>query len=176
LANKLKDEIRQNKPFTGLEQEALLNIRRTSGYVAHVTQQVLKVHGLTDSQYNVLRILRGAGPSGLRCSDISERMITRDPDITRLLSRLQGRGLVGRHRDARDRRVVHIRIRSAGSAVLQELDPVVEASAVSVLGHMTKRRLALLVDLLEEARTLRSGQRPPATDEVTPDALPHVRK
>ncbi len=152
LANKLKDEIRQSKPFPGLEQEALLNIRRTSGYVEHVTQQMFKDQGLTDSQYNVLRILRGAGPEGLRCTDIGERMITRDPDITRLLARLQRRGFVGRHRDTRDRRVVHIRISAAGRAVLQELDPVVEASAISVLGHLSRERLALLIDLMEEVR------------------------
>ena len=152
LANKLKDEIRQKKPFKGLEQEALLNIRRTSGYVEHVTQQILKDKGLTDSQYNVLRILRGAEPDGLSCSGIGERMITRDPDITRLLSRLQRRGLVGRRRDTRDRRVIHIRISAAGSAVLEELDPVVEANAVSVLGHLAPEKLALLIDLLEDVR------------------------
>ena len=152
MANKLKDEIRQNKPFSGLEQEALLNIRRTSGYVEHVTQQILKKQGLTDSQYNVLRILRGAGPDGLRCTEIGERMITPDPDVTRLIGRLQRQRLVARHRDTRDRRVVHIRISSAGNAILEELDPVVEASGKAMLGHLTQDKLAALIDLLEEAR------------------------
>src|SRR5271170_4658418 len=160
VANKLKEEIRQTKPFAGLEQEALLNIRRTSGYVEHITQQILKDKGLTDSQYNVLRILRGAGPAGLRCTDIGERMITRDPDITRLLTRLQRRGLVGRHRDTRDRRVIHIRISAAGNAVLRELDPVVEASGISVLGHLSADKLTLLIDLLEEVRGGPCGQQP----------------
>jgi DNA-binding MarR family transcriptional regulator len=158
MANKLKDEIQQNKPFAGLEQEALLNIRRTSGHVEHITQQIFKAQGLTDSQYNVLRILRGAGPGGLRCTEIGERMITRDPDITRLLSRLQRRRLIGRHRDTRDRRVIHIRITAAGGAVLRELDPVVEASALTTLGHLTRDKLALLIDLLEEVRTGLCGQ------------------
>jgi DNA-binding MarR family transcriptional regulator len=166
VANKLKDEIRQNKPFVGLEQEALLNIRRTSGYVEHAIQQVLKEEGLTDSQYNVLRILRGAGSEGLRCTEIGERMITRDPDITRLLSRLQGRRLIGRHRDVRDRRVVHIRITPAGSAVLQELDPVVEASAAAILGHLTRDKLALLIDLMEEVRLGRCGEQPSTRDRA----------
>jgi DNA-binding MarR family transcriptional regulator len=152
VANKLKEEIRQNKPFAGLEEEALLNIRRTSGYVEDITQQILKDRGLTDSQYNVLRILRGGGAEGLRCTEIGERMITRDPDITRLLNRLQGRRLVGRHRDIRDRRVVHIRISAAGRALLTELDPLVEASAISIVGHLTQDKLALLIDLLEDVR------------------------
>jgi DNA-binding MarR family transcriptional regulator len=169
VANRLKDEIRQNKPFTGLEQEALLNIRRTSGYVEDITQQILKEQGLTDSQYNVLRILRGAGPDGLRCSEIGERMITRDPDITRLLSRLQRRRLVGRHRDTRDRRVIHIRITPAGSAILHELDPIVEASANSLFGHLTRERLALLIDLMEEVRMGRCTREP-----VTCDGAGHV--
>lgn len=159
MANRLKDEIRQNKPFSGLEEEALLNIRRTSGYVEHVTQQVLKKHGLTDSQYNVLRILRGAGPDGLRCSDIGERMITPDPDITRLISRLQQRKLVGRHRDTRDRRVVHIRISPAGSSTLQDLDPVVEASGKAMLGHLSQDKLTLLIELLEEVRQRQCEQK-----------------
>jgi DNA-binding MarR family transcriptional regulator len=171
LANQLKDEIRQNKPFAGLEQEALLNIRRTSGYVERITQQILKEKGLTDSQYNVLRILRGAGPGGLRCTDIGERMITRDPDITRLLARLQRRGLVGRHRDARDRRVIQIRIKAAGSALLQELDPVVQASAISALGHLTPEKLALLINLLEEVRAER-GRRVQASNGVATHGEP----
>jgi len=166
LAHQLKDEIRQNKPFAGPEQEALLNIRRTSGYVEHVTQQILKEQGLTDPQYNVLRILRGAGPKGLRCSDIGERMITRDPDITRLLSRLERRGLVGRHRDTRDRRVVHIRISAAGMNVLRELDPVVEASAISVLGHMSPDKLAMLIDLLEGVRAGQCGRQPQSSGDA----------
>jgi DNA-binding MarR family transcriptional regulator len=152
VTNKLKAEIRQNKPFSGLEQEALLNIRRTSGYVEHVTQQILKQQGLTDSQYNVLRILRGAGPDGLRCTEIGERMITPEPDVTRLVARLQRRRLVARHRDTRDRRVVNIRISPAGNAVLQDLDPVVEASGKTMLGHLTPDKLTALIDLLEEVR------------------------
>jgi DNA-binding MarR family transcriptional regulator len=159
VVNKLKDEIRQNKPFAGIEEEALLNIRRTAEYVEHLFQQVVKEQGLTEPQYNALRILRGAGPEGLRCSEIGERMITRDPDITRLIGRLQRRRLVGRHRDTRDRRVTHIRITAAGSAILQELDPVVQASAVEVLSHLTRDKLVILIGLMEEVRGRSGGQR-----------------
>ncbi len=170
MANQLKDEIRQNKPFAGLEQEALLNIRRTSGYVEHVVQQALKDWNLTDSQYNVLRILRGAGDEGLRCAEIGARMIARDPDITRLIDRLQRRRLVGRHRDCRDRRVVHIRISAAGTALLRELDPVVEASAISALGHLAQEKLARLIDLLEEARGGCGGQHSWSPRQAAADA------
>ena len=174
MTNKLKEEIRQNKPFSGLEQEALLNIHRTSGYVLHVMQQILKEQGLTEPQYNVLRILRGAGPKGLRCSDIGERMISRDPDITRLLNRLQRRRLVGRHRDTRDRRVIHIRITAAGSAILQELDPVVEGAAVSTLSHVSQDKLVALIDLLEEVRLGR--REPPSTgNEAGPSGEGNTR-
>ena len=152
MANRLRDEIKQTKPFSGLEQEAVLNIRRTSSYVEHVTQQVVKPSGLTESQYNVLRILRGAGQDGLRCSEIGERMITRDPDVTRLINRLQKARLVERRRDHSDRRVVHIRISEKGSEVLRELDPRIESSGKSLMGHMSSERLALLIDLLEEVR------------------------
>ena len=159
MANKLKDEIQQKKPFSGLEEEALLNIRRTSGYIEHLSQQMLKQYGLTEPQYNVLRILRGAGRDGLRCSEIGERMISRDPDITRLLSRLQSRRLVERKRDSLDRRVIHIRISADGNRVLQELDPIVEALGISILGHLGQDRLVLLIDLMEEVRQGQCNER-----------------
>jgi DNA-binding MarR family transcriptional regulator len=145
-----------------------LNIRRTSGHIEHITQQIFKEQGLTDSQYNVLRILRGAGTKGLRCSEIGERMITRDPDITRLLNRLERRRLVGRHRDTRDRRVIHIRITAAGSAILQELDPEVEGATVSALSHVSQNKLVVLIDLLEEVRQGRRGEPPSTGNEAEP--------
>jgi len=152
VGNKLRDEIKQNKPFSGLEQEALLNIRLTSGYIDHVFQQILKQHGLTEPQYNVLRILRGAGPGGLRCAEIGERMIARDPDITRLLDRLQRQRMIERGRDAKDRRVIHACISPAGTRILKELDPIVESAGLSVLKHISQARLELLIDLMEDVR------------------------
>lgn len=152
MASRLQEEIKQNKPFSGIEQEALLNIHRTSGHVAHFLQQILKKHGLTDSQYNVLRILRGAGPEGLRCMEIGERMISRDPDITRLLERLERRRLIERSRDQTDRRVVYTRISREGLSLLKELDPTVEAGAKASLSHMDGEKLRTLIGLLEEVR------------------------
>jgi DNA-binding MarR family transcriptional regulator len=159
MANKLKDEIKQRKPFSGLEQEALLNIRRTAGYLEHTMQQILKQYGLTEPQYNVLRILRGAGPGGLRCSEIGERMITRDPDITRLLARLESHRLIERWRDAEDRRATQSRISATGMEILAQLDPVVETTATSLLQHLDKPRLGLLIDLMEEVRHTDCTQR-----------------
>ncbi len=152
MGTKLKQEIKQNKPFPGLEQEAMLNLQRTAGQALHMMQQLLKEYGLTPSQYNVLRILRGAGADGLRCAEIGERMLTHDPDITRLLERLLRQGLIERRRDGKDRRVVHSRISAEGLRVLMELDPVTERASKSLLGHMGPEKLESLIDLLETAR------------------------
>ena len=99
MARPLQDEIRQRKPFDSLEEEAVLNVLRTADVLLQRLTTVLKPFKLSHSQYNVLRILRGAGPEGLACREIGERMITRDPDITRLLDRLEARGLLTRTRD-----------------------------------------------------------------------------
>jgi len=152
MASRLKEEIKQSKPFSGIEQEALLNIHRTSSHVAHFLQQVLKKRGLTDSQYNVLRILRGAGPEGLRCKEIGDRMVSRDPDITRLLAKLERQRLIERRRDQADRRVVHARISREGLALLKAVDPTVEAGSKTLLSHMDSAKLGALIALLEEVR------------------------
>jgi DNA-binding MarR family transcriptional regulator len=152
MASGLQEEIKQIKPFSGIEQEALLNIHRTSGHVMHVLQQFLKKRGLTDSQYNVLRILRGAGSEGLRCMEIAERMISRDPDITRLLSRLERQRLIERRRDETDRRVVYTRISREGLTLLKELDPTVESASRNLLKHMDSEKLRVLIGLLEDVR------------------------
>ena len=152
MGAKLKDEIKQSKPFASLEQEAALNIQRTSSDLMHAFQQQMKGHGLTASQYNVLRILRGASPGELRCSDIGERMVGRDPDITRLLHRLEREGLIKRRRDAQDRRVVYTRITGLGLQKLKELDPLADASSRMALGHLCAQKLETLIALLEEVR------------------------
>ncbi len=152
MADKLRDEIKQSKPFSGLEQEAILNIQRTSGHVTHISGLILKQHGLTNPQYNVLRILRGAGPGGLRCSEIGERMISRDPDITRLLEKLRMQGLIERRREERDRRIIYAEITGRGSELLEALDPFIKAATESMLAHMHKEKLTQLIDLLEEVR------------------------
>jgi DNA-binding MarR family transcriptional regulator len=152
MARRLRDEIQQHKPFDSLEQEAVLNVLRTADVLMQKIAAVLKPFQLSHSQYNVLRILRGAGSDGLACREISERMITRDPDITRLLDRLETRGLVARTRDERDRRIVMARITPEGLRLLEALDrPVAEVDR-QPLQHLGAQRLRTFIKLLEAAR------------------------
>ncbi|MFZ0815857.1 MAG: MarR family transcriptional regulator, partial [Candidatus Sulfotelmatobacter sp.] len=111
----------------------------------------LKTEGLSANQYNVLRILRGS-TAGLPCGEIARRMITRDPDITRLLDRLEKRGLISRWREAADRRLVMARITREGLKLLDRLDEPVEAAHRRQLGHMGRKRLETLIELLSAAR------------------------
>jgi len=114
--------------------------------------EVLKTADLSATQYNVLRILRGAVPDGLACGEISERMVTRDPDITRLLDRLEKRGLVARSREKADRRVVTARIADAGLELLKKLDETVTRMHKTQLGHLDTKAQEGLIRLLEQAR------------------------
>ena len=148
----LREEIKQTRPFQSLREEALLNIVRTAGVLGYATGEALKPHGLTGAQYNVLRILRGAGASGLPCSAIGERMITRDSDVTRLLDRLEGMGLIERTRGEDDRRVVTTRLTEDGKALAGRLDPVIRGVQQRLLGHLDDGSLKTLIGLLEQAR------------------------
>jgi DNA-binding MarR family transcriptional regulator len=114
--------------------------------------QVLKTEDLSQTQYNVLRILRGA-PEGLTCGEIANRMITRDPDITRLLDRLGKRNLVSRRRQAKDRRMVLTRITPEGLAVLARLDRPVQEAHRKQLGHLGRERLQVLSEVLSDCRS-----------------------
>lgn len=148
----LRDEIKQRRPFKSREEEVSLNVHRTANALAQGFAPLLKDADLTATQYNALRILRGAGKDGLPCGEIAARMITKDSDITRLLDRLEKRGLVGRRRDSDDRRVVLTRITADGLRLLAGLDqPVVETHA-RLLSHLGPRRLRQLAELLEAAR------------------------
>src|ERR1035438_5192727 len=118
----LQAELKQRVPFTSREQEAYLSLLRTADALQAQVEARLKEFGLTGTQYNALRILRGAGPEGLPCREIGERMITRDPDITRLLNRLEDRGFVERTRARHDRRVIYGKITAAGLKLLRDLD------------------------------------------------------
>ena len=153
MGGKLAAEIKQTKPFGSLEEEAILNLHRTSSILLQVEMEALKPHGLSLTQYNALRILRGAGPGGLACQEIAGRMIARDPDITRLLDRLEKRKLIGRVRSSEDRRVVVTRITEAGLKLLASLDGELRQLPKKVLGHLGEKQLRALVDLLEEARS-----------------------
>ena len=150
---KLKDEIRKRKPFAVLEEEAFLNVMRTADALSRQAEGFLQEAGLSKTQYNVLRILRGAGGEGLACGQIIERMITRDPDMTRLLDRLEKRELISRAHDTADRRIVKAKISSKGLAILATLDQPLPEMHRLLLGHMGKERLRQLIALLEEARS-----------------------
>ena len=152
MLSKLRDEIKQTRPFAGAEQEAFLNLQRTADVLLRGLELVLKPSGLTQSQYNVLRILRGAGSGGLLCREISDRMITRDPDMTRLLDRLEVRSLVTRSRDRQDRRSITVRITQAGKELLAGLDEPVSDLHKQQLSHLGGERLRALIKLLEGAR------------------------
>ena len=112
----------------------------------------LKPSGLSPSQFNVLRILRGAGPEGLACGAVCERMVNYDPDLTRLLDRLEAAALVEKIRDAKDRRVVKARITKAGLRAVEKADSAVRERLVGTLRSLGPRRLEMLADLLEMAR------------------------
>jgi DNA-binding MarR family transcriptional regulator len=152
MALSLREEIQQRKQFASLEAEAALALLRTADQLQTLITEMLKPYGLSPTQYNALRILRGAGSAGLACSQIGERMINRDPDITRLLDRLQRRGLVVRGRHARDRRVIKARILAAGLKLLESLDQPVEQFQRTLLGHLGERRLRALIRLLDATR------------------------
>ena len=149
----LKIEIVQEPPFFSVEEEALLNLMRTSDTLHRAFHRKTRDWGVTSTQYNVLRILRGAQPQGLTCSAIGSRMITAEPDITRLLSRLKTLKLVRQQRDRHDRRVVWTQISAAGLQLLKEMDPVIQQLPVDLLGHLNKDELAEFIRLLELARS-----------------------
>jgi len=148
----LKKEIKQTKPFSSPAEEVYLNIQRTSAVLNREFETLLKPLGLTSTQYNVLRILRGAGTAGLLCREIGERMISPDPDITRLLDRMEKRGLITRSRDLKDRRAIFTCITEDGLSLLAKLDDVVENHHRERLAHLDKNSIQELVRLLEAAR------------------------
>jgi len=134
------------------EEAAFLELLRTCDLLSRGPAQVLKTEDLSATQYNVLRILRGA-PEGLPCGEIASRMITRDPDITRLLDRLEKRELISRCRETKDRRMVMARITPEGLKLLARLDAPVEESHRKQLGHLGRERLRALTELLHACRT-----------------------
>lgn len=148
----LQHEVNKKHPFDLPEQEAFLNLIRTAAELEGPLLAVLKPLGLTPSTYNVLRILRGSGDSGRNASDIGCDMVVRVPDVTRLVDRLEQRGLVERERSTTDRRVVVVRISRKGLALLRKLDQLVLEVHKSQLGHLTGAELVQLNELLEKAR------------------------
>jgi len=152
VGTKLQKELKQTRPFVSREEEVYLNIQRTAEMLWSGVNETFKQVDLTPTQYNVLRILRGAGGQGVSCSEVSERLVTKDSDITRLLDRLETRGLISRGRDKRDRRVITTRITDEGLRLLAGLDKPIAECHRRQLGHLGEKRLATLSKLLEDAR------------------------
>jgi DNA-binding MarR family transcriptional regulator len=135
-----------------LEDQTFIALQKTADALGQEAGQLLKANGLTGAQYNVLRILRGSEPAGLACNDIGERMISHDPDMTRLLDRMEKRGMITRQRQTDDRRVVKTRITSDGLGILKRLDQPVRDLHKRQFRRLPAPRLKVLAELLEEIR------------------------
>jgi DNA-binding MarR family transcriptional regulator len=141
----------QRPPAASLEAKLFVALLRLSDRLAQDAELLIKSHGLTATQYNVLRILRGAGPDGLPCKRVGDRMISRDPDMTRLLDRMEKRSLITRERQTEDRRVIKTRITPAGLEILRKLYAPVDELHKKQFRHLTAAKLKVLADALEEA-------------------------
>lgn len=149
---KLGAATKQTKPFRSLEHALYITLQRLASDLHQESAELFRDVGLSAPQFNILRILRGAGEEGLPCTDISERLITRAPDITRLLDRMEKQGLVTRCRSESDRRVVTARIAEAGLALLARLDAPLAALHRKQFAHLNAEKSAWLLELLEEVR------------------------
>jgi DNA-binding MarR family transcriptional regulator len=145
-------ELHQTKPFARPEEELYLSLIRTADMLARHISGLLKSVNISHAQYNVMRILRGAGANGLACGEISARLITRDPDVTRLLDRLAKRGLVERGRSKGDRRVVSARITEAGLGLLTDLDAPVLTAHTTQFEALPQEDVRHMLDLLTQVR------------------------
>jgi DNA-binding MarR family transcriptional regulator len=165
----LQTELKQTRPFRSLVEEAFVSLQRTAAVLEHALETTLKPSGITATQYNVLRILRGAGDAGLCRSEIGERMVRRVPDVTRLLDRLEETGLIARARGGDDRRYVTTRITPTGLAALESLDEVIAAFLQAHLGHVEPAQLRAMTETLS---ALRQPALPlPAETTADPDCL-----
>src|ERR1051326_4741804 len=151
MAGVVARALKQKQAFASREQEVLLGLRLAAARVVEPWEKFLKTTAdLTPNQYNVLRILRGSDPARVTCGEIADRMISRDPDVTRLVDRLSRRGMVERVRDRRDRRVVEVAITDKGRQVVRGLDAHVARMPKAMLGHLGARKLEALGRLLED--------------------------
>ena len=152
VSAKLAAELRQNKPFARPEEEALLNLLRTHEFIQQRQTEFFKRFQLTPTQYNILRILRGAGKDGITCARAAERMVAADPDITRLLDRLEARKLIRRERGSQDRRVVISRITADGLELIETIDKPLAEFLKRHMGRAGRKKLGELIEILESIR------------------------
>jgi DNA-binding MarR family transcriptional regulator len=148
----MRSRPKSSRPSISLENRIFLALLQAADALTQEAEQFVKTAGLTGAQYNVLRILRGAEPEGLACRAIGERMISHDPDMTRLLDRMEKHGLITRARQTDDRRVVKTRITAQGLRLLKTLDEPVHDLHKRQFRHMSAARMKTLFDLLEEIR------------------------
>ncbi len=152
MPDNLQAELKQRKPFPNVRAEALLSVLRTATVLEHQMTEALKPYGITHTQYNVLRILRGAGNNGLCGREVGERMVSRVPDVSRLLDRMEETGLISRERDPDDRRHVTARITRKGLAVIEQATPALEVVECARLGQVQAGRLQELIEVLTAMR------------------------
>jgi DNA-binding MarR family transcriptional regulator len=148
----LQRELKQTRPFARPETEALVSVMRTAAVIEHAVGEALRPFGVTMTQYNVLRILRGAGEAGLCGRDVGERLVSKVPDVPRLLDRMSEMGLIRRERDERDRRHVTARLSPEGAGVLEAADPVIEALERRHFATLGEAGMRSLVDALALVR------------------------
>ena len=153
MPSRLESEIKQSRPFARKSSEALVGIMRTAALLDHVVQDALKEFGITPTQYNVLRILRGAGKDGLCGREVGERLISKVPDVSRLLDRMEDQGLMTRERDPADRRHVTARVTAKGLKVLVEVEPTLAALEERLCSMVGPAALKQLVETLDLIRT-----------------------
>lgn len=160
MPRELQHEIRRGRPFESVEEEAYLALLRTAGTLSQRVGRHLREAGLSEPQYNVLRILAGAGAAGLPCQEIGERLVTAVPDVTRLVDRLAEAGLAERRRSDADRRVVRVVATAEGKRLARTLAPGLLAIHREQLGALPKRDIEALVRLLAAARESADGATP----------------
>ncbi len=149
---KLAVEIKKREPFESLRQEVALQILRTADLLTRQLTDFLKVFGLSNTQYNALRILRGAGANGLPCGEVAERMVTREPDITRLLDRIERQGWIERRRQTDDRRVVKAWLSPSGAALLKKIDQPLKQFHQQQFRQLKREEQQQIITLMERAR------------------------
>lgn len=167
----LRVELKQGRPFDSLAEEVSLNILRTAEVVARGIAEALRPHGLTATQYNVLRILRGAPPEGMACMEVGSRMLTHEPDVTRMLDRMERQGLLSRERATDDRRVVLTRITEAGRELVGRLDGPIDQLHRRQLAALGEEELQGLKALLTAVRASASA----AASSAAAPAVAHAR-
>jgi DNA-binding MarR family transcriptional regulator len=148
----LQEELGESQPFQVPEQETYLNLVRTHALLSDEVGELFKQHHLSQPLYNVLKVVARVGDVGIPSQSIAQYMVARDPDITRLVDRLQKDRLIERERDEQDRRVVRVKVTQLGQEVIKKLDPLIGKLHQRQLGHLSQERLELLNQLLVEAR------------------------